>query len=294
MKLLDGKKTANDIKAELKKEVAELIDKNHDAPHLAAILVGNDPASATYVAAKEKACNQVGMTSSVYKLDEHISEKELLETIEYINRDEEIHGLIVQLPLPEHIDEQKVIETISPDKDVDGFHPLNLGKMLSGMPAFLPATPYGIMQLIERNNIEVGGKHCVIVGRSKIVGSPLSVLLSQKRENANATVTLCHSRTQDLPAITSQGDVLIAAVGVAGMITADMVKKDAIIIDVGIHRIEDSSKKNGYRLCGDVDFIPVSRKAKAITPVPGGVGPMTIVSLLKNTLLAAKKQKQAG
>lgn len=290
MKLIDGKKTAAEIKEEIKNEVAEFIDTKDEAPHLAAVIVGEDPASQTYVAGKEKACKAVGMTSSVYKLPEKTTEKELLELIDFLNKDAEVDGFIVQLPLPGHISEEKVIESIDPAKDVDGFHPVNLGRMVSGLPAYLPATPYGIVQLLERYKIETEGKHCVVLGRSNIVGTPVSILLSRKASPGNCTVTICHSKTKDIKAIAASADILIAALGVKEFVTADMVKKDAVVIDVGIHRVPSEETKSGFRLKGDVKFDEVAPKCSYITPVPGGVGPMTIVGLLQNTLKAHKKE----
>lgn len=287
-KLIDGKAIAAEIKKEIANEVAAMIDADIKAPHLAAIIVGDDAASQTYVASKEKACHSVGITSSVYRLPATTSEKELLEMVGFLNNDPDIDGFIVQLPLPAHLNADKVIETIDPEKDVDGFHPRNLGRMLIGLPAFLPATPSGIVELLKRSKIEVAGKHVVVLGRSNIVGTPLSVMLSRKAKGANATVTLCHSQTHDLEAITRQADILVAAIGVSGFVKADMVKKGAVVVDVGIHRIEDPTLEKGYRIAGDVDFEQVIEKVSKITPVPGGVGPMTIVSLLQNTLLAAK------
>ncbi|MCK9291603.1 MAG: bifunctional methylenetetrahydrofolate dehydrogenase/methenyltetrahydrofolate cyclohydrolase FolD [Bacteroidales bacterium] len=287
-KLIDGKSIAELIKKEIATEVASMIDQGLEAPHLAAILVGNDPASETYVAAKERACRRVGMTATTYRLPARTSEKELLSTIEFLNNDPDIDGFIVQLPLPAHIDTNNVIEHIAPEKDVDGFHPRNIGRMLLGLPAYLPATPAGIMELLERSNIEVQGTHCVIIGRSNIVGTPLSILLSRKTENANATVTLCHSHTTNLAELTRQADILIVAIGQPEFLKADMIKPNAVVIDVGIHRIPDAKSEKGYRITGDAAFKEVAAKASAITPVPGGVGPMTIASLLKNTLLAAQ------
>lgn len=287
-KLLDGKAIAATIKKEIAKEVAAMIDADLKAPHLAAILVGNDPASETYVASKERACHEVGITSTTYRLTEKTSENELLEVIRFLNNDPEVDGFIVQLPLPSQINTDRIIEAIDPAKDVDGFHPVNMGRMQSGLPAYLPATPFGVVELLRRSKVTLEGKHCVVIGRSNIVGTPLSILLSRK--NVNATVTLCHSKTADLKSITSQADVLIAAIGQVEFVTKDMVKPGAVVVDVGIHRIEDASSEKGYRLAGDVDFKDVSKVASRITPVPGGVGPMTIVSLLNNTLLACKKQ----
>jgi len=290
MKIIDGKKIAEKIRMEIKTEVARMIDDDDKAPHLAAIIVGEDPASQTYVAGKEKACKSVGFTSSVYKLPESATEKELLELIEFLNRDPEVDGFIVQLPLPEHISEEKIIQSIDPSKDVDGFHPVNLGRMLSGLPSYLPATPYGIVQLLDRSKIETEGKHCVVLGRSNIVGTPVSILLSRKANPGNCTVTICHSRTKDIGKIAATADILIAAIGQVEFVTADMVKQDAVVIDVGIHRIPSDKTKSGFRLIGDVKFDEVSKKCSHITPVPGGVGPMTITSLLQNTLKAHKKE----
>ncbi len=289
MTILSGKELAAKIKLEIAKEVGEIIDSGAEAPHLAAVLVGEDPASQTYVASKEKNSREVGMMSSVYRYKENISEKELLEVVDFLNVDEEIDGFIVQLPLPKHIDEQKVIERILPSKDIDGFHPVNLGRMMLGLPAFLPATPMGIMTMLERYHIETAGKHCVVLGRSHIVGTPVSVLLSRKANPGNCTVTICHSYTQNIASYTREADILIVAMGKQHFVKGDMVKKDVVVIDVGMHRIPDETKKSGFRLTGDVDFNEVSKKCSAITPVPGGVGPMTIVSLLQNTLKAARK-----
>lgn len=290
MKLIDGKKTSQIIKNEIAVEVAKMIDDEDRSPHLVAILVGDDPASQTYVKNKEKSCSEVGIISSVYNFPNDITENELLETIRFINEDDEIDGLIVQLPLPKHISEKKVIESISPEKDVDGFHPLNVGKMALGLPTFLSATPFGILQLLERYKIETEGKNCVVLGRSHIVGSPISILLSRKSSPGNCTVTVCHSRTKGLKEIAREADILIVAMGQAQMVKADMVKEGAVVIDVGIHRVVSSKTKSGFKLVGDVDFEDVSKKASYITPVPGGVGPMTIVSLLKNTLLSAQNK----
>lgn len=291
MKLLDGKTLSDQIKAEIAQEVRkDFLDKGINAPHLAAVLVGEDPASQTYVANKEKSCREVGFMSSVYKYPANITEKKLLEVVDFLNNDPDIDGFIVQLPLPAHINEHKVIERISPFKDVDGFHPSNVGRMMLNLPCFLPATPFGIMTMIERYGVETSGKHVVVLGRSNIVGTPVSLLLSRKAEHANATVTLCHSYTADIKKYTLEADILIVAMGKLGFVTADMVKKDAVVIDVGMHRVPASDTKSGFRLKGDVDYDAVSRKCSAITPVPGGVGPMTIVALLQNTLKAAKKE----
>ncbi len=291
MILLDGKKTSSDIKDEIAVEVAKLKEKGKKTPHLAAIIVGNDGASRTYVGAKVKACNRVGFNSTLIELPLETSENELLYKINELNANEAIDGFIVQLPLPKHIDEQKVIMTIDPDKDVDGFHPTNVGKMALNLPTFISATPFGILELLERYQVETSGKHVVVIGRSHIVGSPMSILLSQKRKVGNATVTITHSRTKNLKESTLQADIIIAALGIPEFLTADMVKDEVTVIDVGITRVEDATKKNGYRLLGDVAFDEVSKKSSYITPVPGGVGPMTIAMLLKNTLLACKRKK---
>ena len=288
MILLDGKQTSSDIKDEITSEVLQLKKEGKKIPHLAAIIVGNDGASRTYVGAKVKACNRVGFLSTLIELSKEISETALLSKIEELNKDSGIDGFIVQLPLPKHIDEQKVLMAIDPKKDVDGFHPTNVGKMALNLPTFISATPYGILELLKRYKVETSGKHVVVIGRSHIVGSPMSILLSQKRTVGNATVTITHSRTQNLKEITLQADIVIAALGIPEFLTEDMVKDNVTVIDVGITSVEDASKKNGYRLLGDVAFDEVSKKAAFITPVPGGVGPMTIAMLLKNTLLASK------
>ncbi|WP_026778109.1 bifunctional methylenetetrahydrofolate dehydrogenase/methenyltetrahydrofolate cyclohydrolase FolD [Polaribacter sp. Hel_I_88] len=290
MTILDGKKTAADIKEEIALEVHELKNNGQDSPHLAAIIVGNNGASITYVNAKVKACERVGFESTLIRLPEDITEEELLNEIAVLNVDNDIDGFIVQLPLPSHIDEQKVIMAIDPNKDVDGFHPTNVGKMALNLPTFISATPFGILELLDRYNVETSGKHVVVLGRSHIVGSPMSILLSQKRKVGNATVTMCHSRTKNLKEITLQADIIVAAIGIPEFLKADMVKDNVTVIDVGITRLADSSKKNGYRLAGDVAFEEVAKKAAFITPVPGGVGPMTIAMLLKNTLLACKRR----
>lgn len=290
MELIDGKKIAAEIKKEISEQVKVMIDADERPPHLAAILVGNDPASETYVAGKGKACKEVGFDSSTYILESHVEERELLKTVEFLNNDPEIDGFIVQLPLPDHIDEGKVIQAIKPEKDVDGFHPVNVGRMTIGLPAYISATPNGIIELLKRSGIETEGKNCVVLGRSNIVGRPVSILLSRTTDPGNATVTVCHSRTKNLKEITSKADILIVAIGKPEFITADMVKEGAVVIDVGIHRVESSETKSGFRLKGDVKFDEVSPKCSYITPVPGGVGPMTIVSLLMNTLKARKKE----
>ena len=289
MILLNGKKTAADIKEEIALEVRELKDNGHKTPHLAAIIVGNNGASITYVNAKVKACERVGFESTLIRLPEEVTENDLLNEIAILNIDNDIDGFIVQLPLPKHIDEQKVLMAVNPDKDVDGFHPTNVGKMALNLPTFISATPFGILELLERYNVETSGKHVVVLGRSHIVGSPISILLSQKRKVGNATVTMCHSRTKNLKELTLQADIIIAAIGIPEFLKADMVKKNVTVIDVGITRLADSSKKSGFRLVGDVAFEEVSKKSEFITPVPGGVGPMTIAMLLKNTLLACRR-----
>ncbi len=288
-KIIDGKAVAAKVKEEIKAQVADMIDKHFDTPHLAAVIVGENPASQTYVASKEKAAQRVGMTSSVYRLPQDITEDELLKTIEFLNNDREVDGFIVQLPLPPQIDVDKVIGAIDPAKDVDGFHPVNVGKMVLGEPGYVSATPAGIMELLKRYHIKTEGKHCVVLGRSNIVGTPVSILMSRKANPGNATVTVCHSKTENIEEYTRAADILICAIGRPRFIKADMVKQGAVVIDVGIHRIPADNEK-GYRLAGDVDFDEVAKIAAYITPVPGGVGPMTIAMLLKNTLSAAKKE----
>lgn len=289
MILLDGKKTASDIKEEIALDVIDLKDRGCKTPHLAAIIVGNNGASITYVNAKVKACERVGFESTLIRLSEETSEETLLNEIKILNTHPEIDGFIVQLPLPKHIDEQKILMAIAPEKDVDGFHPMNVGKMALNLPTFISATPFGILELLDRYKVETSGKHVVVLGRSHIVGSPMSILLSQKRKVGNATVTMCHSRTKNLKEITLQADIVIAAIGIPEFLKADMVKDNVTVIDVGITRLEDASKKSGYRLVGDVAFEEVAKKSNFITPVPGGVGPMTIAMLLKNTLLACQR-----
>jgi methylenetetrahydrofolate dehydrogenase (NADP+) / methenyltetrahydrofolate cyclohydrolase len=288
VKLISGKDTAALIKDEIRKEVAALIAAGKRAPHLTAVLVGNDGASETYVNNKIKTCAEVGFRSSLLRFDNTISQEELLNTIHSLNEDDEVDGFIVQLPLPAHINVTAVTEAIIPSKDVDGFHPVNIGRMTQQQPCYLPATPKGIMQLLEQYKIETSGKHCVVVGRSNIVGTPVSILLSRNTNPGNCTVTLCHSRTPDLRYHTLQADILIAAIGSAEFIKGDMVKQGAVVIDVGMTRIP-ADNKSGYRLAGDVHFESVAPRCSYITPVPGGVGPMTIIGLLQNTLLAAKK-----
>ncbi len=288
--LLDGKKTSSDIRIEIAEKVERIKNQGGKIPHLAAILVGNDGASEAYVSNKVKDCAQVGFKSTLKRFDNTVSEEELLQEVERINNDPDIDGLIVQLPIPDHISVQKVTDRIKPEKDVDGFHPVNVGRMAKSLPAYISATPYGILQLLERYKIETSGKHCVVIGRSDIVGSPMSILLSRKAYPGNCTVTLCHSRTKDIKEMTLQADIIIAALGIPGFLTGDMVREGAVVIDVGISRVEDASKKSGFALKGDVDFDSVAPKSSFITPVPGGVGPMTRASLLMNTLLAAEKK----
>jgi methylenetetrahydrofolate dehydrogenase (NADP+)/methenyltetrahydrofolate cyclohydrolase len=287
--LLDGKATSKAIKEELADKVEEIKSANGKVPHLAAVLVGEDGASVTYVNAKVKACELIGFGSTLIHLPETATEEEVLGTVDKLNNDPDIDGFIVQVPLPDHIDEHKVVEAILPEKDVDGFHPANLGKMLLDLPTLLPATPKGMMLLMERAGIETSGKNCVVIGRSHTVGTPISVLMSRNSNPGNATVTLCHSRTKDLAAITSQADILIVAIGREGFVSADMVKEGAVVIDVGIHRVPSDKTKSGFKLKGDVKFDEVAPKCSYITPVPGGVGPMTIASLLWNTYLASQK-----
>lgn len=288
MELIDGKKLSATIKDEIKQEVETLKQQGGKIPHLVAILVGHDGASETYVSHKEKACKYVGFNSTVLRFEDDISEKELLNKVDELNKDEDVDGFIVQLPLPDHIDEQKVIEAVEPQKDVDGFHPINMGRMVIGLPAYLSATPAGILEFFKRYNIETEGKNCVVLGRSNIVGKPVANLMLQKAVPGNATVTVCHSRTKNLKEVTTQADILIVAMGKKEFVTADMVKEGAVVVDVGIHREKSDKTKSGWKLRGDVKFDEVKEKASYITPVPGGVGPMTIVSLLKNTLAASR------
>jgi len=287
MTILDGKKTSNDIKNEIAISVKEIVAKGSRPPHLAAVIVGEDGASLTYVGSKVRACKNVGFDSTLIKLSENISEQELLLKVKELNENDAIDGYIVQLPLPKHIDSQKILMAVDPDKDVDGFHPTNFGKMALNLPTFISATPYGIMELLDRYNVETSGKHTVVIGRSDIVGRPISILMSRKSNPGNSTVTLAHSRTKNIKELTLQADIIISALGVPNFVKADMVKESAVIIDVGITRISDNSAK-GYKIVGDVDYENVSKKSSFITPVPGGVGPMTIAMLLKNTLLAYK------
>lgn len=290
MKIIDGKKTALTIKKEIAKEVKILAATGKKIPHLATILVGNDGGSETYVNHKVKACKDVGYKSTLVRYETNITEEELLSKIKEFNNNDDIDGFIVQLPLPKHISEQKITESIEPKKDVDGFHPVNIGRMAINLPAYIPATPFGIMELLRRNEIDITGKHCVVVGRSNIVGTPLSILLSRKANPGNATVTLCHSRTKNIEEFTKKADILIAAIGIPNFIKENMVKEGAVVIDVGTTRVKTDKTKSGWKLCGDVDFENVAPKCDYITPVPGGVGPMTIVSLLHNTMKAAKKE----
>lgn len=290
MTLLDGKKISNDIKDEITIEVNQMIANGERVPHLAAVLVGDDGASLTYVGSKVRACERVGFESTLVKLPETTSEDELLLKIKELNENPLIDGFIVQLPLPKHINENKVLIAVDPVKDVDGFHPENFGRMALEMESFIPATPFGILQLLERSNIETKGKHTVVIGRSNIVGRPMSILMSQKGKAGNSTVTLAHSHTKNLSEFTLKADIIIVALGIPEFLTADMVKEGVVIIDVGITRVPDASKTRGYALKGDVDFDGVSKKASYITPVPGGVGPMTIAMLLKNTLIARERQ----
>ena len=290
MQLIDGKKISSDILDEISLEVKELKASGKKVPHLAAVLVGDDGASQTYVAAKVKACERVGFESTLVRLPAATSEKELLETVNELNANTAIDGYIVQMPLPKHINEQKIIESISPEKDVDGFHPQSVGKMALNLPTYLPATPYGIIQLLKRYNIPTEGKHCVVIGRSNIVGSPMSVLMARNSNPGNCTVTLCHSKTINLKEHTLQADIIIIALGRPEFLTANMVKEGAVVIDVGITRVVSTQTKSGFKLLGDVKFDEVAPKCSYITPVPGGVGPMTIASLLMNTLLAVNSK----
>ena len=286
---LDGKKLLSKIKLELKKEVQDFHEKGLRPPHLAAILVGDDPASQTYINAKVKACKEIGFDSTVINFPNDVIQSDILLKIDEINSNKNIDGLIVQLPLPNHVEENTITHRISYKKDVDGFHPVNIGRMVLGLPCFLPATPFGIISLIEEYNISTVGKRCLVIGRSHIVGTPISILMSRNKNFGNSTVTLAHSKTKNLQSLTLEADIIIVALGVPHFLTYDMIKKSAVIIDVGIHRVPSSITKSGYKLIGDVDFEKAKDKASYITPVPGGVGPMTIASLLKNTLYSAKK-----
>jgi methylenetetrahydrofolate dehydrogenase (NADP+)/methenyltetrahydrofolate cyclohydrolase len=290
MKLIDGKGTAEAIKLEVAEIVKDMKQRGERAPHLAAILVGNDPASETYVSNKIKTCKDIGFESSLIHLDASISEEDLLKSVQYLNNNPEVDGFIVQLPLPKHIDVHRVTEAILPEKDVDGFHPINVGRMSQQMPCYLPATPKGIMQLLETYQIDTVGKHCVVIGRSNIVGTPMSVLLSRNQYPGNCTVTICHSKTPNIADIIKQGDIVIAAIGQPLFVKAHMIKEGAVVIDVGMSRIASDVTKSGFRLAGDVDFDEVAPKCSYITPVPGGVGPMTIIGLVQNTLMARQKK----
>ena len=283
MQILDGKKAAQAIKDELKITVAQRVVEGKKNPHLAAILVGNSGASETYVAAKVKACEETGYKSTLIRLEDSISENRLLDKIRDLNHDPDVDGILVQLPLPKHISSKNVINTIDPDKDVDGFHPVSVGKMVEGLPTFIPATPYGIMLLLEHFRIDTKGKHAIVLGRSNIVGRPISILLSGQGNPGNCTVTVCHSQTRNIKELCLQGDIIVAAIGIPEFVKQDMVREGTVVIDVGITRMEDPSKKSGFKLKGDVDFDNVSPRSSWITPVPGGVGPMTIAALLKNT-----------
>ncbi len=291
MILLDGKKTSNDIKDEITAEVSKMKANGEKVPHLAAVIVGSDGASLTYVNSKVRACERVGFESTLVQLPNTVSEVELLDKIEELNQNDAIDGFIVQLPLPKQIDDQKILMAIHPDKDVDGFHPANFGKMALDMSTFIPATPFGILELLERYDVDTKGKHTVVIGRSHIVGRPMSILMGRKGWPGNSTVTLTHSHTKNITQITSQADIIISALGVPDFLKAEMVKDDAVIIDVGITRVPDDQAAKGYVIKGDVDFENVSKKASYITPVPGGVGPMTIAMLLKNTLLARERHR---
>ena len=290
MIILEGKKTSNDIKEEIANQVKSIISSGGKRPHLSAILVGNDGASETYVNAKVKACEKVGFESTLVRLPDNVSEEELLSEVDKINNNQDIDGLIVQLPLPGHIDEMKVTETIDPKKDVDGFHPSNIGRMSLNLLTYLPATPAGILELLKRYEVETSGKHCVVIGRSHIVGSPMSILMARNSYPGNCTVTLTHSRTQNLKELTKTADILIVALGKAEFVTSDMIKEGVCIIDVGITRVKSDKTKSGWKLLGDVNFEDVKEKCSYITPVPGGVGPMTIAMLLQNTLFSSKKE----
>ncbi len=292
MEIIDGKATAAAIKKEIAAEVEARVARGEKRPHLAAVLVGHDGGSETYVAHKVKACEECGFESTLIRREDDITQQELLDIVAQLNADPDIDGYIVQLPLPRHIDEQAIIMAVDPDKDVDGFHPVNVGRMSLGLPCFLSATPAGIVELLRRYNIPTRGKHCVVLGRSNIVGKPVAALMMQKADPGNATVTVCHSATPDIKEICRTADIIIAALGQPGFVTADMVKQGAVIIDVGTTRVPDSTKKSGFRLSGDVDFANVAPLCSAITPVPGGVGPMTICSLMRNTLLAAERKSR--
>ena len=289
--LLDGKKISADMKAEIAAEVKEIVAAGHKPPKMVAILVGHDGGSETYVASKMKTGRELGFEDELIRFEDNVTEKELLDTIDRMNRDESVDGFIVQLPLPKHIDEQKIIEAIDPNKDVDGFHPINVGKTSIGLPSFVSATPAGILELLKRYNIETKGKHCVVLGRSNIVGKPMAQLMMLKAYPGDATVTVCHSRTKDIAAITREADIIIAALGTPEFLTGDMVKEGVVVVGVGTTRVPDASRKSGFKLTGDVKFDEVAPKASYITPVPGGVGPMTIISLMRNTLISARRRR---
>lgn len=289
--LLDGKKISAEMKAEIAAEVKEIVAAGHKPPKMVAILVGHDGGSETYVASKMKTGRELGFEDELIRFEEDVTEQELLDTIDRLNRDDSVDGFIIQLPLPKHIDEQKVIETVDPNKDVDGFHPINVGKTSIGLPSFVSATPAGILELLKRYNIETRGKHCVVLGRSNIVGKPMAQLMMLKSYPGDATVTVCHSRTKDIAAITREADIIIAALGTPEFLTGDMVKEGVVVVDVGTTRVPDASRKSGFKLTGDVKFDEVAPKASYITPVPGGVGPMTIISLMRNTLISARRRR---
>lgn len=290
-RLLDGKKTSEALKQEIAQEVKEIVALGHKAPHLAAVLIGHDGGSETYVASKMKTCEELGFKSTLIRYEADVTQEQLLSEIDKMNKDEGLDGFIIQLPLPKHIDEQKIIEAVDPSKDVDGFHPINVGKTSIGLPSFVSATPAGILELFKRYNIETKGKRCVILGRSNIVGKPMAQLMMLKQYPGDATVTVCHSSTNDLKEITREADIIIAAMGSPKFVTADMVKQGAVIVDVGTTRVKDDTAKSGFRLTGDVDFENVAPKCSYITPVPGGVGPMTIISLMRNTLISARQRR---
>lgn len=289
--LLDGKKVSSEMKGEIAAEVKRIVEAGHPAPHLAAVLVGHDGGSETYVASKMKTCEELGFISSLIRFDEDVTEEQLLAEIDKMNKDEGLDGFIIQLPLPKHIDEQKIIEAIDPSKDVDGFHPVNVGKTSIGLPSFVSATPSGILELLKRYNIETSGKNCVILGRSNIVGKPMAQLMMLKAYPGDATVTVCHSRTKDIESYTRNADIIIAALGSPEFLKGDMVKEGAVVVDVGTTRVPDATRKSGFKLTGDVKFDEVAPKCSYITPVPGGVGPMTIISLMRNTLISAYRRR---
>lgn len=289
--LLDGKKVSDEMRKEIAADVQAIVEAGYEPPHLAAILVGHDGGSETYVKNKMKTCNELGFKSTLVRFEEDVTEAELLDKVNEMNHDDTLDGFIVQLPLPSHIDEQKVIEAVDPSKDVDGFHPVNVGKMSIGLPGFVSATPSGIMELLKRYDIDTDGKHCVVLGRSNIVGKPVAMLMMHKGNPGNATVTVCHSRTKNISEICRSADIIIAALGSPHFVKEDMVKDGAVVVDVGTTRVPDSSRKSGFRLTGDVDFDNVAPHCSYITPVPGGVGPMTIISLMKNTLISARRRR---